>query len=297
MVQKAQRILIAPHIKPDGDALGSALGLKLVLNKLGCQVEVVCLDAAPDQFSFLPQFYNIKADFKPQDFDMVILIDCGDWTRTGFFEDTELNIDWPNELAVIDHHHIQKLTSGLHIIDDKASSASELVYRIIKEWGIELNYEIATCLLTGLITDTGSFQHTNTTSEVLNIAGDLMGYGANLNKITKYVFADKALNRLRFWGKILAGLEYNEEWDIVVGMVDSHDFEAFRTAPADLEGLIDFLRMVPEASAVALVSEREEGKYKISFRTEQPNVDVSRLAKLFGGGGHVKAASAYLPKF
>ncbi len=253
------------------------------------------LDAPPDRLSFLPHFFNIQGEFAPGDFDTAVLVDCGDWSRTGFFTDTELNIDWPQNLIVVDHHKIQKLTPGVHIVDATASSASELIYYILEQWGIVITKDIATCLLVGLSTDTGSFQHTNTTKAVLEVAGILMEKGASLSKITRYVYADKTIARLKLWGRVLQKMQRNRRWNVITSVITKQDLDECGTNVDDLEGVIDLMRTVPRVKAVVLGSEREN-EFKFSLRTEDAEVDVSRLAALMGGGGHIKAASFAAPK-
>lgn len=290
----AQRILIVSHLKPDGDAVGASLALKLGLQTINKSVEVALLDRPPDAFSFLPHFFSIKGEFAPQDFDLVVLMDCGDWSRTGFFTDSELRIDWPPSLVVVDHHRIQRLTPGIHIVDATASSAAELVFYILEQWGIEITKDIATCLLTGISTDTGSFKHTNTSRAVLQVAGALMEKGASLGKIGRYVYADKSLPRLKLWGKVLQKMRRHRRWNILVAMITAEDIIECGAEETDLEGAIDLMRTVPNVKAVLLGSERGE-EYKFNLRTEDAEVDVSRLAALFGGGGHIKAAGFSVP--
>jgi len=268
--------------------------MKLALQAGGQSVEVAFLDAPPERLSFLPHFFSIKGEFSPQDFDLVFLIDCGDWSRTGFFADTELNIDWPPNLAVIDHHKIQKLTPGVHIVDATASSASELVFYILTAWGREITKDIATCLLVGISTDTGSFQHTNTSRAVLQVAGELMEKGASLGKITRYVYADKSIARLKLWGRVLQKMRRNRRWNVLIAMITAADLEECQATDADLEGVVDLMRTVPHVKAVLLGSERG-AEFKFNLRTEALDVDVSRLAALFGGGGHVKASGFSMP--
>ena len=258
-------------------------------------VEVVLLDAPPDRLSFLPHFFSIRGEFAPQEFDMVVLVDCGDWSRTGFFADTELRIDWPQSLVVIDHHAIQSLTPGVHIVDAAASSASELIFYILERWGIEITKDIATCLLVGISTDTGSFQHTNTSRAVLQMAGVLMERGANLGKITRYVYADKSLPRLKLWGRVLQKMQWNRRWSILVVLITAQDLIDCGATDGDLEGVIDLMRTVPQVKAAILGSERGT-EFKFNLRTEAMDVDVGRLAALFGGGGHVKAAGFSISK-
>lgn len=286
---QASKILIVAHKEPDGDAIGSSLALHTALRSLDKEVSVAIIDQISEKFSYLPYSFKIIDSFDPQDFDMVVIVDCGGWSRTGFFENDELNIDWPKTLVVVDHHHVQKLTPGLHIIDTQASSAAQIVYYIFEEWGIEITKEVATCLMTGISTDTGSFKHSNTTAEVFRIAGELMGKGANLNKITQNVYLGKSISRLRLWGKTLDKIKQDRKLGLLFSVVTDKDLEECEADISDLAGVIDLMNTVPGMKATMLISERETS-FKGSLRTESSDVDVSELAAILGGGGHVKAA-------
>jgi len=286
----ASKILIVAHQKPDGDAIGSSLAMRIALHSLGKQAEVSIIDNPPEIFSYLPYFFTIKDNFSPLDFDTVVMIDCGGWSRTGFFEDNELNIDWPRSLIVIDHHAKQNLSPGLHIIDPQASSSAQLVFYIFKEWGIKISKDAATCMMTGLSTDTGSFKHSNTTAEVFNIASQLMEKGASLNKITQNVYLDKSIPQLRLWGATLSKIKQDRELGLIFSVITQKDLEKLGADIDDLEGVIDLMNTIPRMKATMLLSERNKGGIKGSLRTEDSNVDVSKLAAIFGGGGHIKAA-------
>lgn len=291
----AQRILIVMHEKPDGDALGSALALRLALKHLGREVTVAAVDAPPESYSYLPHFFKIADGFKPQDFDMAIIVDCGGWKRTGFFEDDELNIDWPTHLAVIDHHATQKLTPGIHLVDPNMSSSAQLVFYICEEWGVPITQEVATCLMTGLSTDTGSFKHSNTTAEVFRIASRLMEAGASLSKITQNIYLGRSVPALRLWGRTLNKIKQDRELGMIFSVITKKDLDECGANLEDLEGVIDLMNTVPGASATMLLSERD-GEVKGSLRTNDPDVDVSKLAAIFGGGGHIKAAGFSVKK-
>lgn len=292
---KASKILVVAHESPDGDAIGSSLALRIALKALDKEVDVVIMDPVPDSFSYLPYFFKIKGSFLPQDFDMAIIVDCGGWSRTGFFEDDELRIDWPQSLVVIDHHHKQNLSPGIHIIDPQVSSSAQLVFYIFKEWNIKISRNAATCLMTGLSTDTGSFKHSNTTAEVFKIAGELMGRGANLSKITQNIYLGKSIPRLRLWGRTLDKIRRDRELGLVFSVITQKDLEECGADVSDLEGVINLMNTVPGTKATLLLSEHEV-EFKGSLRTEDPKVDVSRLAAIFGGGGHIKAAGFNIPK-
>ncbi|MBU1082926.1 bifunctional oligoribonuclease/PAP phosphatase NrnA [Patescibacteria group bacterium] len=292
---EASKILIVTHKNPDGDAVGSSLALRIALRALNKQVEVAMMDSPPPELSFLPHFLKIKEEFAPEDFDLAIIVDCGGWSRTGFFVDDELHIDWPKNLVVIDHHPVQKLSPGLHLMDATASSAAEIVFYILKEWGIIVTREVALCLLTGLFTDTGGFKHTNVNEQVFRIAAELLAKGADINKITRSVYGNKKIAQLKLWGKIINNLKINSEYGLVFSVVTQADLNEFNLTEDDVSGILDLIRGVIGTKASLLLSEKED-EIRGSLRTEETDVDVSKLAVIFGGGGHIKAAGFSLPK-
>ena len=285
----ATKILIVTHAKSDGDAIGSSLALRILLKELGKEAEVAMMDTPSDTFSFLPYFLKIKEDYRPEQFDMVVMADCGGWSRTGWFNDDELRIDWPKYLVILDHHHTQQYSPGLVIADENLSSTAQLVYYVFKEWGIAVNSDAANCLMTGLSTDTGSFKHTNTTPEVFRVAADLMEKGANLNKITQHIYLGKSVTSLKLWGRTLDKIQQDRVLGIVVSVITTEDLTECGATLEDLEGVIDLMNTVPDTKATFLLSERGD-TLKGSVRTNDPDVDVSKLAAIFGGGGHIKAA-------
>jgi len=170
-----------------------------------------------------------------------------------------------------------------------------MVFYIFEQWGVAISKDIATCLLVGISTDTGSFQHTNTSRAVLSVAGILMEKGAALGKITRYVYADKAVPRLKLWGRVLQKMYRNRQWNVLVSLITAQDLLECEATDADLEGVVDLMRTVPGVAAVMLGSERG-AEFKFNLRTEASDVDVSRLAALMGGGGHIKASGFSTPK-
>jgi len=292
---RASKILIVTHKNPDGDAIGSGLALRIALRNLGKEIEMAVIDSPPPEFVFLPHFLKIKEEFAPQDFDMAVIVDCGGWSRTGFFVDDELHIDWPKNLVVVDHHPGQTSSLGLHLIDATASSASEMVFYVLKEWGVPITREIALCLLTGLFTDTGGFKHANVNAQVFKIAAELLAKGADINKIAQSTYGNRKIAQLKLWGRVINNLKVNSEFGVVFSVVTQSDLDEFGLTEDDVSGVLDLIRGVVGTKASLLLSEKED-EIRGNLRTEEPDVDVSKLAVIFGGGGHVRAAGFSLPK-
>ena len=290
----ATKILVVTHIKPDGDAVGSVLALRILLKELGREAEIAMVDAPPEAFAFLPYFFKIRDEFRPEQFDMVVMADCGGWSRTGWFDDDELRIDWPKHLVILDHHHMQEYSPGLVIAGENLSSTAQMIYYVFSEWGIDINVDAANCLMTGLSTDTGSFKHANTTPEVFRVAAELMESGANITKITQNIYLGKSVPRLKLWGRTLDKIQQDRALGTVVSVITREDLEECGATLEDLEGVIDLMNTVPDAKATLLLSERGD-TLKGSVRTNDPDVDVSKLAAIFGGGGHIRAAGFNVP--
>jgi phosphoesterase RecJ-like protein len=261
----------------------------------GLEVVMVADGEMPKSFMYLPYYFKIQDGFEPQDFDTVVLLDCAAWTRTGWFEDDELNITWPDNLIVIDHHATATLTPGLHYLGPATSSTSEMVYDLLKIWDVPINIEIATALLTGICFDTGSFQHVNTSEKTLRIAADLMQKGANLPMIAQKMYVGKSVERLKLWGIVLQRMRYDETTGVTMSAITREDMETTGTTKEDAEGLVNLMNTVPGLKFSLLLSETPNGEVKGSLRTQNEQVDVGRLAQFMGGGGHARAAGFLLP--
>jgi len=271
--------------------LGSMLGLYGILShQFGMGVGLSASGDIPQAYAYLPYFFRLSDGFDPLKFDTVVILDCSGWIRTGFFDSDELNIDWPERLVVIDHHAVQSLTPGLHLVDSTASSTSELIWRLAKEWKVPVTKEVATCLLTGISFDTGSFQHDNTSSATFQAAAGLMEVGAGLNKIVSGIYLGKSIARLKLWGKVLQRLKYDYNRKLSVSVVTQQDLKNCGASSDDIEGLVNLMNTVPGTKFTLLLTEERDGQLKGSFRTEDNSVDVAKLAKYLGGGGHKKAA-------
>ncbi|MEI6221683.1 MAG: bifunctional oligoribonuclease/PAP phosphatase NrnA [bacterium] len=289
MLQRAQNIAIFSHRNPDGDALGSNLALHLALKKLLIKSTPVCVDHPPAVLHFLPHIDELVTSFDPEDFDLFVFLDCADIeTLSGFypryktFFETKLTIN-------IDHHPSNKLYAIENVVDKSKAATALLVYDLLQEMKIRIDPEIATCLLTGIITDTGGFQHSNTSPETLSVASDLTDKGANLEKIVNAVFKSKSLTTLRLWGKALSRISLDKEKNLVWSSVTKEDISELGASYDDLSGVISFMFGIPEAKVAILLAEREDGKLKGSIRTKN-GADANELAAFFGGGGHKKAA-------
>ncbi len=288
----AKKILVLTHHRPDGDALGSSLSFSKFLEALGKENTVFSLGSIPNSANFLPDRKKIRSNFSElnlADYNLLVILDCGDLKQTGI--EREL-LDLPPSLSIIniDHHQTNENFGVLNIVDAESSSTSEIIFNLFRELHFPIDKNIATCLLTGLITDTANFSNPATTFASLEAAGQLLSKGANLREISAYVLKNKSLSVLKFWGTILSRLTENKKWGVVTTVITNEDLALANLNEEALEGITNFLNNLRGAKMVLVLRATGDGKIKGSFRTTAPNIDVSRLAKAFGGGGHAKAA-------
>ena len=291
-IEKSENVLLLTHENPDGDALGSLLALSLSLEKIDKKAVPVCPDKIAKLFHFLPESQTIRQDFLLGDFDLIIILDCGDLRRTGFADRLKEFSKNKRKIINIDHHPKNDLhrISALNLVDYSASSTAEIIYKLINNLKIEIDSNIATALLCGIYTDTGAFKHSNTSTAVLDIASDLMRKGARLKKITENISNGRSVSALKLWGVALSRIQKNEKLGIVTSFITKDDLEKCSACADDLAGIVNMINAIPKTKAAILFSEVEDGKIKASLRTESERVDVSRLANIFGGGGLKKAS-------
>ena len=292
-IARARHIALIAHKKPDGDALGSLLALGLALRNLGKHVDLITRGPIPTNLKFLRGHEDILFDFPALDYDLYITLDCGDAPITGFANDYPQLFSEFN-LVNIDHHPSNKGFGKLNIVIPQACSTSAIVYRLLKSWNIGFNIDIATALLTGLYTDTGSFMHANTSATSYRIAGELLSRGANHRLIINSIFKNTPLSTLRLWGRVLDHLKQTSK-GITVAVVTQQDFLETGAKEDELSGVVDFVNSVPNSLFSILLTEQKEHFIKGSMRTLRDDVNLSRIAESFGGGGHTKAAGFTIP--
>ena len=280
-------IMITGHINPDGDAIGSALALKLLLDSMDI-VSTVAFDITgnlPSNLNHLP--YNLITTPTEESYKTVFVFDCGNSSRLGKLEPIVLN----SEKVVVVDHHIDPTFGDLQIIDPKAASTTQVLYRVFKEEGLIISKDMADCLMTGLITDTGRFQYSNTDEEVFTIAADLMSLGSNLSMISEKIYGSIELNALKLQSSIIDRLELDEELKFIYSIVYQDDYQKFNTTPEETDSLIDVVRLAKESEIALLLKEQIDGTFKGSLRS-RTQFNVQQVAAFFEGGGH-KAASGF----
>jgi bifunctional oligoribonuclease and PAP phosphatase NrnA len=284
----AERILIAAHEHPDGDAVGSCLALWHALAMQGKQAQVYVPDAPPDYLSFLPGLSHITTT-KPAvaDFDVVVVLDCTQLYRAHLQDEL---VNHPN-VIVIDHHVGNDEGGDVNLVVPAAAATAHILVELFKIGNVPITRDMATCLLTGIFTDTGSFMHNSTTPEILELASELMNRGARLSHIAHETYQKKELPALRIWGEAFSRVMVNPATGAAVSIITYDDLANYGATRDDLDGVVNMLNTLPQTKFALLLTEYEPGKIKGSLRSEpQKGIDVSQVAQRLGGGGHKLAA-------
>ncbi len=291
-LRSRERFLLTAHEGPDGDALGSLLGLHHLLTQLG-KDSVMFMAAKefplPIEYRFLPLeevFHEPPADMSDR---TVVFLDCGNIDRMPvdfLAEDGNLVIN-------IDHHHDNTLFGDVNLVDVAASSTAEIVYELAAALGAEITSEIASALYVGMVTDTGKFMYENTKARTHRIVADLIDAGVEVDETYRRLYEHVPIEKLRLVSRALDGIQFHCDGLLVLSYVTAADYEATGAGEEMTEGLIDFLRSVEGGKVAALVrdlGDRGRSARKVSLRSSDGEVDVSAIARKHGGGGHKRAA-------
>lgn len=270
---------------PDGDCVGSSLALYTALKKAGKQVRYILDDSIPVKYEFLSNSDKAERPGEYERFDAVIAVDCGDEERLGNCSKYLKG----NFVINIDHHISNTEFGNLNMVDTNAAATGEIVYQIIKILGIKMDKDISECLYTAIVTDTGQFQYSNTTSVTHQIAGDLLNNGVNAPEMFERIYQSNSKEKVLLTKVALGTLEfyYNDRVSCIsLSQKQLHDVHA---KEEDADGLINLARDIEGVEVAIFFKEMDEGKIKVGFRSKKV-VDVSKIAAQFGGGGHVRAS-------
>ncbi|MBI2459518.1 MAG: bifunctional oligoribonuclease/PAP phosphatase NrnA [Parcubacteria group bacterium] len=288
LIESAENILIAIHEQPDGDALASACLMAEILSRLNKKYELYCSSRITQPDSFLPHLEEFKNYQENFNFDLIIILDCGSVERTKLVKEI-LNRRPDQRVLEIDHHPKIKDYADLEIRDPAAAATAEILYYFLKANKIKINKNLANCVLAGILTDTGNFLYPSTSPATVNIASEMLASGAKLPQIMENTWRNKSIASMKTWGKALARLKINRQYDFGFTVLKSEDVPAEITEE-ELEGLAGFLSNLNEVNGILLLRQMPDGRIRGSLRTARPNIDVSKLARSLGGGGHTKAA-------
>jgi phosphoesterase RecJ-like protein len=279
--------LITAHERPDGDALGSELALCHMLRGLGKEVTIYNQDRTPENFHFLPGSDGIVHELPPlEDFEVAIILDCSELKRVGR---ESARIATIPDLVNIDHHVSNGGFCDVRLIDPQASSTGELIFRLVRDMGLVVTREMATCLYTAILTDTGGFRYGNTRRGALLAAADLVTGGADPQWISENVFESDSPSRIRLLAAVLPTLTLEEDGRVGTLTVTQKALADAGALPEHSEGFVDLPRSIRGVEISIIFAELPDGRFKLSLRSKG-TVNVERVARAFDGGGHINAA-------
>lgn len=285
-INKAKSIVILTHKNPDGDAIGSSLAMYQCLKKLEKNVDMI-IPEIPRAFKILPCIDEVKKESDIKNYDLAISLDCASikllngWLN--YFDDA-------NERIVIDHHSSNSMFGDLNYVDPSSPACAQVLYEIFKYYKFEINNDIGSCIMTGIITDTGGFQYSNVSTETFEITSELLSNGVNVSKLYKKMLENHS--RASFELKKIANdrLEFLEDGKVTFTYITKEDEERVNAEVGDYDGIVNEGRNIEGVEVSIFIHEIDEG-LKASLRAND-YVNVADVCMMFGGGGHVRAAGA-----
>lgn len=291
----AKKILLITHLNPDGDGIASLSSLLNWLQSINKDAQGFCLHKPPATFDYLPGIEMIRygelsnLSHQIKDYDLFVILDCGSLSRTGIA--SEISARDPGQKVIeIDHHPKIDDYADIELRDPAAAATAELVYHFYKANSIRITKSMAMCLLTGIMTDTANFFFPSTSTTTVSIAADLVMHGARLPQITESTLRNKSLNGLKLWGQIMANIQINQRYNFAVTVLPHEERQKNQVSKDELDGISGFLSNLYGVKGVLFLQEEPDGSIRGNLRTASPLIDVSKLARVLGGGGHAKAA-------
>ena len=293
LLRESERILIAGHVNPDGDSLGSMCALGHVLRSLGKTVVMISPEGVPDGYKFLPGSEHIVHELSQnQQFDLCVMVDAENVGRLGSVAEALKNC---RKVLDIDHHPGGDRTADVQVVDPTSASSAEIVFEILKEMGIRISTAVAECLLTAIVTDTGCFRFSNVKPATLRTAASLIERGASINKVVRKVYETRPLSSAKLLGAALSSLNTAENGRIAYACISQQQMTAAGADSSEAEGIVNYVRSVRGARIGILFREEEDGTTRVSLRAGE-GFDVAQVARLFGGGGHKTAAGCTIDR-
>ncbi|MBB6053055.1 DHH family phosphoesterase [Armatimonas rosea] len=289
-IWSATEIVLACHVNPDGDAIGSMLGLGLGLEALEKKVTYLSADGFPETLAFLPGIERVQTHTERRDFQLGVGLDAGEVKRLGSNAETILSAPLVMD---IDHHVTGGQFGQVQLLDATSASTAELVYDLLLALGVELTPEIAQCLLCGILTDTGSFRFSNTKPRTMAVGGALIAAGASPTTIYESVYENASFGAQKLLGRAMDRMTRSADGKLVWSWVTQADFSELDATDKDTDGIATALRAVRGSEVAVFLREMPTGKLRVSLRAKDP-WDVAAVAAQFGGGGHRLASGCSL---
>ncbi|HOB30573.1 MAG TPA: bifunctional oligoribonuclease/PAP phosphatase NrnA [Bacillota bacterium] len=292
VLRQSEKVLILEHEKPDGDSIGAGLGLVLGMLFLGKNAILLSQDPHPSTYDFLPGRHlhivvsDMKSEYGP--FDAVVFLDCADRARAG----AAVEFAKGDIVINIDHHVTNSMFGDINLVDPGASSTSELVFYLLKTMQVPITRNIAICLYTGIISDTGAFRYENTTSRTFAVASHLVDAGADPSRIANQLYECRTASFLLLLGKALQTLSLHHDGKVASVEITREMIRDAGSSFQETDGIVDYPRSIEGVEVALCFKERPDGiGVDVSFRSKC-RVDVSKIAEALGGGGHPRAAGA-----
>ncbi|MGD9901422.1 MAG: bifunctional oligoribonuclease/PAP phosphatase NrnA [Spirochaetales bacterium] len=286
LIEGSKRVAVFTHINPDGDALGSSIAMKLGLEQLGKEVDLYSADTnIHENYNFL-NIEEYYVEHENQNYDLAIMVDCPELKRIGSYMGLYSSI--PKKI-VLDHHLNNTVKADKKIVDEKAGSVGVIIYRLFEKLGIKYSRNLATAIYTSVASDTGCFMHSNTTIESHLIAANMFKYGIDIDKINFYLFKRKTKNQIMLLSKALESLQFHEDNQIALVVIDREDFKKAKANYIDTIGISSLVGGIDNINVAAILTEMDENVFTLSLRCNH-GADCSAIAREFNGGGHRSAA-------
>ena len=282
-IKKAETIVIMAHETPDGDAIGSCLAMKVALKQLGKNADVIIREV-PKIFNFLPGREDIKTDSEVERYDLAISLDCADFKRlvgSEYFEKAKQTI-------VIDHHGSNKMYGDINFVNPVAPACCQILIGMFQYFNINIDKELGTCILTGIITDTGGFKYSGVTAETFEFTAELLNKGVKVSDIYKRVMQTISKTQFELRRIAMNRIEFFEDGKITFTYITKEDEDKVNAGINDYDGIVEMGRDIEGVEVSIFFREKDDG-YKISLRSND-YVNVSDICLMFSGGGHIRAA-------
>ncbi|MBW2514031.1 MAG: bifunctional oligoribonuclease/PAP phosphatase NrnA [Deltaproteobacteria bacterium] len=294
-LKNSRSVLIASHINPDGDALGSLLALGLAMDALHIKAILYTESDIPAVYRFLPEVDRIQNRIsRVHAYETAIILDCSNLDRIGRAKDIVTQIPM---IINIDHHTTNTQFGERHLIDDTACATAELVFRLLKEMALPISLAMATSIYTGIVTDTGSFRFSNTNASAFEICNQMVQLGVKPIDIARHLYGAYSLGRIKLLNQALESIEISNNGSLSLMTLTQKMLRDTGTQAGDAEGMIQYARRIKDVKIAALIQEQANGRnhaaadkaYHVSLRSDG-SIDVAAIASTFGGGGHPSAA-------
>ncbi len=293
-LKNSKSLLLATHINPDGDAIGSLLSMGLALDERKKNIKLYCESRIPTVYQFLPWSHRVCSQVgNVGAYDAALVLDCGDLERIGRASERVSQIP---DIINLDHHATNTGFGTMQIVKTEACATAEIVYYLIRKMGVIINKLIAQCIYTGILSDTGSFRFFNTNKAAFEICRNMVAVGVNPHEVAKHVFGQYSLARIKLLNLVLDSLEISKNGKLSMMTVTSDMVKETQTQNEDIEGMINYARRIKNVKIAVLIQEfrnelelNAKSRFHVSLRSDG-TVDVGSIAKDFGGGGHLTAA-------